>query len=79
MMDLNDLYFRHQISLMRASEASGAALRAGHRAKADDLAREIGRWQRLIGAAAASQWDGSHVANASLPGRQMSSLDCLCA
>lgn len=65
-MDLNDFYFRHQISLMRASGARSAESRARHQATADELARDIGKWQRKVGAGAAD------VAPAPY-------LDCLCS
>lgn len=55
-MDLNDLYFRHQICLMRANGARNDRSRGGHRDHSDDLARHIGHWQRRVGAAARAAW-----------------------
>ncbi len=55
-MDLNSLYSRHQISLIRASASRGGEARARHRADAEGIACEIGRFQQLAGASAASGW-----------------------
>jgi hypothetical protein len=56
-MDLNDLYFRHQISVMRAKAASDEAMRGTHQRYADELAHRISRWQQRAGAGAASMWN----------------------
>ena len=55
-MDLNSLYSRHQISLIRASESRGGEARARHQADAEGIACQIGRFQQLSGAGAASGW-----------------------
>jgi hypothetical protein len=55
-MDLNDLYFRHQISVMRARSAPDDGARGGHQVRADELADKIGHWQRRAGAGAAAMW-----------------------
>jgi len=56
-MDINDLYFRHQISVMRAKAASDDAMRGTHQRSADELAHRIGHWQQRVGAGAASMWN----------------------
>lgn len=56
-MDLNDLYFRHQLSVMRARSASDEHARGTHQGHADELAQRIGTWQRRAGAGAASMWN----------------------
>lgn len=55
-MDLNDLYFRHQISLMRAKSSGDDCARGKHQVNADELASRIGHWQTRVGAGAASMW-----------------------
>jgi hypothetical protein len=50
-VDLNQLYFDHQIALMRAAEAS-AGDAPGYLDAADGVAREIACVQRCLGAAA---------------------------
>ena len=49
-MDLNKLFFRHQIALMRAAEANDGDDRAQHAAAADDLASCIRDVQSRSGA-----------------------------
>jgi len=61
-MDLNRLYFQHQISLIQVSSAEDLATRIGHQAEADGFARTIERFQRGKGAGAAAAW-GSHGLN----------------
>lgn len=78
-MDLNDSYFRHQISLMRASGAASAEMRARHQANADELARDIGQWQRKVGAGAAMRRDDAPAPGKMLASRQALYLDCLCS
>ena len=56
-MDLNDLYFRHQISLMRAETASDDRARGANQSLADELAQRIGTWQQRACASAASMWN----------------------
>ena len=55
-MDLNQLYFDHQILLLKAQHAFSRARRRGLRIEASGLAGHIGRTQRLLGAGAAPQW-----------------------
>jgi hypothetical protein len=55
-MDLNQLYFDHQISLMKADGASTSLARRGHERDADRLAGSIGQLQVKLGAAAACAW-----------------------
>lgn len=55
-MDLNALYFDHQISLIRAGEARCGDSGQHHRAAARTTARAIARWQHGLGAGAAPQW-----------------------
>ena len=56
-MDLNQLYFEHQILLMRAGHA--ACQRAGqmHRESARAIAVAIACLHRASGAAALQQWE----------------------
>jgi len=53
-MDLNQLYFDHQLLLMRRP-AAGHARRGGAAARL--VARRIGRFQRTLGAAGATGWE----------------------
>ncbi len=55
-MDLNQLYFRHQLLLMRASDASDEESSLRHEAKAAGIARNIGAFQADAGASAALYW-----------------------
>ena len=55
-MDLNQLYFDHQILLMKAQRASSSTARAGFEATASAVACRIGRVQHLLGAPAAPVW-----------------------
>lgn len=55
-MDLNQLYFRHQLLLMRASCASDEGASLKHKARAAGIARSIGVFQVGAGAAAALSW-----------------------
>jgi hypothetical protein len=55
-MDLNQLYFRHQILKMRAEHSALAERRALHDRRAAALAERIGRFQRALGARAAVGW-----------------------
>ncbi len=52
-MDLNELHFRHQLSLMHAAGSAAGGDRARHNAAADCLAERIGTIQRGGGALAA--------------------------
>ena len=55
-MDLNQLYFDHQIQLIRADGAVSAETRAGHQTAAAQIADRIGQRQARLGAAAACAW-----------------------
>lgn len=55
-MDLNRLYFQHQISTMRACAAHTTAHRRYHQAIADGFGRRIADIQNLTGADAAAEW-----------------------
>ena len=55
-MGLNQLYFDHQISPMKARGASTPLARRGHEREADPLAGSIGQLQIKLGAAAACAW-----------------------
>lgn len=52
-MDLNELHFRHQLSLMHAAGSALGGERSRHSAAADSLAERIGSIQRGCGALAA--------------------------
>jgi hypothetical protein len=49
-MDLNYLLFRHQVSLMRADQASCAEAKIAHRGMAHNYAERIRVLRQLIGA-----------------------------
>jgi len=55
-MDLNRLYFDHQVSLIEAEKASTSALRRDHESEAARIAAVIGHKQVNLGAAAACAW-----------------------
>ncbi len=48
-MDLNRLYFQHQLSLMRLAEAADASARDRQQVLADGFARSIVRFRRSFG------------------------------
>ena len=56
-MDLNQLYFDHQVLLMRADGALSGPARQERRFDASLLARRIGNRQRVLGAPAAAAWE----------------------
>lgn len=62
-MDLNQLYFDHQLLLMKASQATSAGVRQEHEIDASHVAGRIGCMQRAIGAAAAPIWEALAVVN----------------
>lgn len=64
-MDLNHLYFQHQLSLMRAASAPDCQARAGHHAEAHGLASRISRFQQGSKAGAAASWGTLSPAGAS--------------
>lgn len=55
-MDLNRLYFDHQLASSRAETADCDNSRETHSAEAAQLAEEIGKIQLSMGAAAAAAW-----------------------
>ena len=55
-MDLNQLYFDHQIQLIRADGAGTAEGRRDHESAAARIADRIGQRQTRLGAAAACAW-----------------------
>jgi hypothetical protein len=59
-VDLNQLYFDHQITLMRASAASNLCVRAGFQDEAAGIAARIERDLRMRGAAAAGGWEARY-------------------
>ncbi len=63
-MDLNDLYFRHQLSMMRAQSARGGDSRNRHCADARGIAGEISLFQHQAGAAAANGWKANNCQGA---------------
>lgn len=56
-MDLNQLYFDHQILLMRAARVPVSASSAAHLCDAAGLAARIGAMQRATGADAEAGWN----------------------
>lgn len=56
-MDLNRLYFDHQMLLLRARIAGAGQARQAHETAARRLAGRIGSFQRRSGAAAALGWE----------------------
>jgi hypothetical protein len=55
-VDLNRLYFDHQLLLMKAQDAPSSVRQLEFRIEASDIAGRISRSQRCLGAAAAPQW-----------------------
>lgn len=55
-MDLNRLYFKHQISMMRVFSAEDAATRGYHQSLADGFAQRIAQFQLGKGANASAAW-----------------------
>jgi hypothetical protein len=55
-VDLNQLYFDHQILLMKAHKAPSPGGRRGFEAAASCVAGRIGSVQGTLGAAAAPAW-----------------------
>jgi hypothetical protein len=56
-VDLNQLYFDHQLLLMKARRTLSAEARRAHEAGASLLAGRIGRMQRALGAEGAPAWE----------------------
>lgn len=61
-MDLNQLYFDHQLLLIRASRAVSCGAREEHEVTASHVAGRIGCMQRALGAAAAPIWEALAIA-----------------
>ncbi len=55
-MDLNRLYFDHQLLLMKARDAHSSARRLEFQIEASDVAERISRSQTCLRATAAPQW-----------------------
>jgi hypothetical protein len=55
-VDLNRLYFDHQLLLIKAQHTRSSVRRLEFRIEASDVAGRISRSQRCLGAAAATQW-----------------------
>ena len=56
-MDLNQLYFDHQLLLMKAKRALSCEVRRAHETGASRVAGRIGRMQHALGAACAPAWE----------------------
>lgn len=56
-MDLNCLYFRHQLSLMRAARSETCDGRRRHASRASHIAGRISSVQQTLGAPAARGWE----------------------
>lgn len=56
-MDLNQLYFDHQLLLIKALRSDSAGARHEHEVGASHVAGRIGCMQRSLGAAAAPVWE----------------------
>ncbi len=56
-VDLNQLYFDHQIAVMRARTALSRDVRSDRRFDASLIAGRIGCMQRALGAGAARGWE----------------------
>lgn len=66
-VDLNQLYFDHQLLMIKASQSISARARHEHEVGASHVAGRIGCMQRLLGAAAAPDWEAlADVGNTSL-------------
>jgi hypothetical protein len=63
-VDLNQLYFDHQVTLMRAHGAPSDDLQRGHWQDASLIAGRIGCMQRANGATAAPSWEDRAAAPA---------------
>lgn len=56
-MDLNQLYFDHQLLMIRAERTASCVSRRECEADASQVAGRIGRIQRKLGAGAAPSWE----------------------
>ena len=70
-MDLNQLYFDHQLLLIRAERAVSLGARREHEVGASRIAGQIGCMQRALGAAAAPNWEALAVVEGSAPAVQL--------
>lgn len=66
-MDLNQLYFDHQLLLMNANGARSAGGRRGHETAANGVAARIGCFQRALEAPAATAWLALALPSARVP------------
>jgi hypothetical protein len=71
-MDLNDLYSRHQISLMRAAAATSQQALLNHMMCANKLALKIRDFQISKAAPAAYSWSNNALLENRTPAREMS-------
>ena len=55
-MDINGLYFKHQVSMMQASSTEDACDRTYHQTIAEALAQRIAKIHQDSGAGAAAYW-----------------------
>lgn len=55
-MDLNQLYFDHQVSLIKAQDSATPRQREDHETEAARIAGRISHRQTKLGAAAACAW-----------------------
>lgn len=62
-VDLNALYFDHQLLLIKARRAASFGTRHEYEARASHIAGRIGRLQRRLGAAAALAWERLSATN----------------
>jgi hypothetical protein len=65
---LNQLYFDHQLLLMKARRTLSAEARRTHEACASLIAGQIGGMQRALGATGAPAWEAMAVDRHSSPG-----------
>ena len=63
-LDLNQLYFDHQVSLIQAQGAATPEVRQGHESAALRIAKRIGSEQRRLGAGASCAWLAQAMAKA---------------
>lgn len=71
-MDLNELYFDHQVAVMRADGARSLECRHDRRFDASLIAGRIGCMQRALGAGAAPAWEALAARDATdLPTRSL--------
>lgn len=56
-MDLNHLYFQHQLASMRAFNADDPLDQATNQARADECGQQIARHQLTLSAPASGTWE----------------------